>query len=107
MKRTKSAACRLRLPTVEVMEVRLLLAQTFTVLNALDDANPGSLRFAIGQVNADATDTAAAPDTIAFAIPGPGVHTIAPASALPTVTRPAIIDGYSQSLSRKGGHCVG
>ena len=74
----------------------MLLSQTFTVINTLDDTNPGSLRYAIEQVNADTTDTAAAPDTIAFAIPGAGVHTIAPATDLPAVTSPVIIDGYTQ-----------
>ena len=89
-------ARRLHRPRLEVMEERLLLSQTFTVINTLDDTNPGSLRGAIGQVDADTTDTAAAPDTIAFAIPGAGVHTIAPATDLPSLTRPVIIDGYTQ-----------
>ena len=35
-------------------------------------------------------------DTIAFNIPGTGVHTISPASALPAITNPVIIDGYTQ-----------
>ena len=35
-------------------------------------------------------------DTIVFNIPGPGVRTIAPASALPTITEAVVIDGYTQ-----------
>jgi hypothetical protein len=35
-------------------------------------------------------------NTIAFNISGTGVHTIHPTSALPTITDPMIIDGYSQ-----------
>jgi len=84
-----------RRPLLEAMEPRILLAQTFTVINTLDDANPGSLRFAIGQVNADAGSTAAAPDTIAFAI-GNGPRTIAPVTLLPAITRPVIVDGTTQ-----------
>ena len=36
------------------------------------------------------------PDAITFSIPGSGVQTISPASPLPTITDPVIIDGYSQ-----------
>ena len=35
-------------------------------------------------------------DTIAFNIPGTGVQTIRPTSALPTITDPVTIDGYTQ-----------
>ena len=38
-------------------------------------------------------------DTIAFAIPGAGVHTISPVTALPNITQPVTIDGYTQSGS--------
>jgi CSLREA domain-containing protein len=63
------------------------------------DANDGlckaadgkcTLRAALQVANADATT-----DTITFAI-GSGVQTIAPASALPQVTQPVIIDGTTQ-----------
>jgi titin len=64
----------------------------FTVTNALD-AGAGSLRWAIEQANA-----ASGHDTIAFNIPGAGVHTIAPASVLPALTDTSgvTIDGYTQ-----------
>ncbi len=89
---------------VEVLELRRLLSTTFTVLDTLDDAAPGSLRWAIGQVNADATDAPTDPDVIAFAIPATdpgfnaatGTWSISPASALPTITGAVVIDGDSQ-----------
>jgi hypothetical protein len=63
-----------------------------------------TLREAIASINAGANvnaDVAAAGiygsgDRINFAIPGAGVHTIALASALPTLAKPATIDGYTQ-----------
>jgi CSLREA domain-containing protein len=56
-------------------------------------ATPGqcSLRAAIQQANATA-----GVNTILFNIPGAGPHTIAPTSALPAITGPVTIDGYSQ-----------
>jgi hypothetical protein len=35
-------------------------------------------------------------DRIAFDIPGTGVHTIQPGAALPAITAPVVIDGYTQ-----------
>ncbi|HET8897233.1 MAG TPA: right-handed parallel beta-helix repeat-containing protein, partial [Rhodanobacteraceae bacterium] len=52
----------------------------------------GSLRQAIAQANV----SAASSDTITFAIPGGGVHSIRPLSALPAITKTVTIDGYSQ-----------
>ncbi len=67
------------------------LAQvTFTVTNTNDSGN-GSLRQAI--LDANATPGA---DVIAFNIPGAGPHTITPASPLPVITDPVIVDGYTQ-----------
>jgi hypothetical protein len=68
-------------------------AATFTVINTLD-SGAGSLRQAIIDAN-----TAAGVDTISFAIPGSGLHTISPATNLPNITGAVIIDGYSQSGS--------
>ncbi len=61
--------------------------------DVLDDGNPGSLRWAINQVNAD---KAKGVDTIDFDIAGTGPFVIAPTSALPTITHRVVIDGYSQ-----------
>jgi hypothetical protein len=62
----------------------------FTVTNT-DDSGPGSLRQAILDANANA-----GADTISFNIPGSGVQTITPTSALPAITDPVVIDGYTQ-----------
>src|SRR5262249_51163528 len=80
-------------PRVEGLESRRLLA-TYTVINT-NDAGVGSLRATIQSANNDTTL-----DTIAFAIPGSGVHTISPLSALPTITNPVVIDGYTQPGAR-------
>jgi hypothetical protein len=67
-----------------------LAGATFTVTNT-NDSGAGSLRQAIIDVNANP-----GLDTIVFAIPGAGVHTITPASPLDVVVDPVLIDGYSQ-----------
>ncbi len=64
-------------------------AATFTVTNT-NDSGAGSLRQAILDANGNP-----GPDTIAFAIPGSGVQTIALGSTL-SVTDAVVIDGYSQ-----------
>ena len=76
-------------PRVQVLEGRVL-PSIFTVTNT-DDSGPGSLRQAILDANAEPGT-----DTIAFDIPGGGVQTIQPASALPTITSPVVIDGTTQ-----------
>ncbi len=89
---------------LEALEARSLLSQVFTVTNTSDNTSTGSLRWAIGQVNADATDTLDQQDQIRFAIPATdpgysattGVWTIAPATALPVIARAVVIDGYTQ-----------
>src|SRR5207249_204996 len=48
----------------------------------------------LAQVSGTPTSTDA--DTIAFNIPGSGVHTINVGSALPTITESVTIDGYTQ-----------
>jgi hypothetical protein len=63
---------------------------TFTVTNT-NDSGAGSLRQAIVDANNNA-----GLDMIAFNIPGAGVHTITPLSALPAITGSVIIDGYTQ-----------
>jgi len=66
-------------------------ANTFTVINT-NDSGAGSLRQAITDAN-----NHAGLDTIDFNIPGSGVQTITPASDLPAITDPVIIDGYTQT----------
>ncbi len=72
-------------------------AQTTFTVTKTADTNDGlcdadcSLREAIVAANA-----LAGTDTIAFNISGAGPHTIQPTSALPTITDPVVIDGYTQ-----------
>jgi hypothetical protein len=78
------------------------LLSTFWVTNTDDNcgvnpavgAGTGTLRQAIVDTNADTANSAA--DTIDFAIPGSGVHTIRPLTGLPYITHPVTIDGCSQ-----------
>src|SRR5579859_5293756 len=63
---------------VEALEDRTLLS-SFVVTN-VNDSGPGSLRDAITQANNNP-----GPDIITFNIPGTGVQTISPTSALPPI----------------------
>ncbi|HZT60235.1 MAG TPA: LamG-like jellyroll fold domain-containing protein [Pyrinomonadaceae bacterium] len=74
---------------------------TITVTNT-NDSGPGSLRQAILDANASPGT-----QTIAFNIPGTGVHTISPASALPGITDPVTIDGYTQTGATKNTLATG
>ncbi len=78
-----------------------LAAATFTVTNT-DDSGPGSLRQAILDANASGEV-----DTIAFNIPGAGVHTIAPLSLLPIIDSAVTIDGYTQPGSVQNTNATG
>ena len=75
------------------LAVRAVAPNPFVVTNT-GNSGIGSLRWAISNAN-----TIAGTDTITFAIPGTGPFTIQPNSSLPTITDPAVIDGYSQSGS--------
>ncbi|MBE9175138.1 right-handed parallel beta-helix repeat-containing protein, partial [Synechocystis salina LEGE 06155] len=63
------------------------------VVTNTNDSGPGSLRQAILDANAQPGTT---PIEITFNIPGTGVQTINLQSALPAITRPVTINGYSQ-----------
>jgi hypothetical protein len=65
--------------------------QTFWV-TTVNDSGPGSLRQAVLAVNQAAGDA----NSILFNIAGAGPFRIQPQSALPALTRPAVVDGYSQ-----------
>jgi len=67
-----------------------LVAATFSVTNT-NDSGADSLRQAILDANANPGT-----DTIEFNIPGAGVHTITPLTALPAATETVTIDGYTQ-----------
>jgi trimeric autotransporter adhesin len=103
-------------PEVEAMEKRRLLA-TITVTGAGDAINATdgqvTLREAITAANGNKNISdvvgvgAYGADTIAFNIPGAGVHTIRPTSALPQITDPVTIDGYTQPGSAPNTNPVG
>jgi titin len=66
------------------------LARTFTVVNTMD-AGVGSLRWAIEQAN-----LSAGPHRVTFDIPGGGVQTIMPLTALPGIVNKTAIDATTQ-----------
>lgn len=75
---------------VALAGVDKLPAATFEVVN-VNATGAGSLRQALLDANANP-----GLDTITFNIPGPGVKTIVPTSALPQANHPVIIDGTTQ-----------
>jgi hypothetical protein len=83
-RRALSASLRL-----EPLEDRLALS-TFLVTNT-NDAGPGSLRQAILNANAQT-----GLNRIAFDIGSGGMQIIQPASALPAITNPVIVDGTTE-----------
>lgn len=83
----------------------LALVNIFTVVNT-NDSGSGSLRQAI--LDANSTPNAElGQDEIRFDIPGEGARTISPVSALPVVTGPVVINGYSQAGSNPNSLAVG
>jgi len=76
-------------------------AATFTVTNT-NDSGAGSLRQAILDANASP-----GLDTIAFNIPGSGVHTITPLTNLDFLFDPVVVDGYTQPGSSPNTASVG
>ena len=66
-------------------------AATITVTSTAD-SGPGTLHQAL----LDSNTSVGVLDTIAFAIPGAGVHTIVVSTDLPAATDPVIIDGTTQ-----------
>jgi hypothetical protein len=89
-------------PTVERLEDRLTPSGLFTVLNT-DDSGLGSLRQAILDSNAAVGGI----NTIQFAIPGSGVHTINLLTGLETLTQAVVIDGYTEAGSQPNTLAVG
>src|SRR5947207_184971 len=69
-----------------LVSISTAAADTYPVTNT-NDNGPGSLRQAIIDANAHS-----GPDSISFNIPGSGVRTITPATELPAVTSPVVID---------------
>src|SRR5690242_1745573 len=100
-RRPTSRAARWFLPGLEPLESRLAPA-TFTV-TSLADSGAGSLRQAVLDANA----ATGATNTIRFALPGTGLHTITPQTPLPFITNPVVIDGYTQPGSSANTLTVG
>lgn len=78
-------------------------ATLFTVTNT-NDSGAGSLRQAI--LSANAAPNSAHDNTVVFAIPGNGVHSIRPASPLPPI-KDMLIDGYSQPGAKPNTLAIG
>jgi hypothetical protein len=73
-----------------------------TLREAILSINAGKNISDVVAVGAYGTD-----DTILFNIPGAGVKTIAPSKALPGLSKPVTIDGYSQPGSKANTQSVG
>jgi hypothetical protein len=78
------------LAILALFSIGTVAADTYPVTNT-NDSGAGSLRQALLDANGHT-----GPDNISFNIPGPGVRTITPATALPALTSPVTIDGYTQ-----------
>ncbi|MDB5349721.1 MAG: Na-Ca exchanger/integrin-beta4 [Planctomycetota bacterium] len=78
------------------------MLSVYTVTNT-EDGGIGSLRDAIDTINLDSIGA----NEIDFNIPGSGVHTIAPLSALPAFVVPIFVNGYSQPGSSPNTRTVG
>ena len=77
-------------PCPEYLEDRV--TPTTYMVTSTADTGPGTLRQAIMDANSNP-----GADIIQFQIPGSGVHTIQPATALPQITDPVTIDGTLQT----------
>ncbi|HZR20378.1 MAG TPA: immunoglobulin domain-containing protein [Verrucomicrobiae bacterium] len=62
------------------------------VVTNTNDSGPGTLRQAILEAN-----TLGGTNIITFNVAGAGVQAIAPASAFPVITKPVLLDGWSQA----------
>jgi hypothetical protein len=83
------------------VSARSASALTFLVTSTADSGG-GSLRAAILGANANG-----GPDNIHFNIPGIGVKTITPLTALPLILGPVTIDGYTQPGALPNSQAVG
>jgi hypothetical protein len=92
-----SSAARLRKirsrtsPSLELLEDRMLLAN-FSVTSNADTNTSGTLRYAINQLDA----TGGATNTITFSLSSTQ-HTITPGSVLPSITKPVVIEGNTET----------
>ncbi len=82
--------CRVR--RRPVAQSRVVVREGIFPVTSTADSGPGSLRQAI----LDSDFTPGGRNAINFAIPGQGVQTISPLSALPAISQSVLIDGFSQ-----------
>src|ERR1035437_4146033 len=80
---TNSSGCQSSATTI--------VASNPLIVTNVNDNGIGSLRYAMNYAN-----STVGTDIITFSIPGYGPFTIQPHTALPKITDPVIIDGYSQ-----------
>src|SRR5262249_25562801 len=80
--------------------------RNYFLVTTTADSGAGSLRQAILDANATA-NLAGGPDVIQFNIPGGTAQTITPSTALPNITAPVILDGYTQPGSSPNTLTVG
>ena len=90
-------------PTLTAIETSTFSPQHVQAINLLivtstadNPATPGTLPNAINASNNAPNANPYYPNVIEFQIPGPGLQTIELISALPPITEPVVIDGYSQ-----------
>ena len=77
-------------------------AATFVVTNTAD-SGAGSFRQAILSANA----SVGVPDVVQFNIPAPGPLLITPLTALPSITDPLVVDGYTESGASSNSLAIG
>jgi len=89
--RTGRAALLLSAPLILGFILPLTAPASTFLVSSTADSGPGSLRQAILDANAHP-----GADSIVFNIPGLGLHTISPSTALPTISDAVTIDGSTQ-----------
>src|SRR5262245_15376464 len=89
--RTGRAALLLSAPLILGFILPLTAPASTFLVSSTADSGPGSLRQAILDANANPGT-----DSIVFNVPGSGLHTISPSTALPTISDAVTIDGSTQ-----------
>jgi hypothetical protein len=90
-------------------QAQIIITDGIFVVSTTADSGPGSLRQAI----LDSIIAVGSTDTVEFAIPGTGVHTIEPITSLPPITASLFVDGTTQPgfagtpLIALGGQALG
>lgn len=88
-------------PATEALESRELLSGLTIEVTTAANAGPGNLRRAIKLSNLNIRASADSPNLINFAIPEFGAHSIILTKGLPEITKPVLIDGFTQPGSSR------